>query len=505
MKDIPLVMASVMLFLLASVFISVAAQQRESTIIPGSSLEPITNSTWSSNSGLYAFGFYKQGKGYTVGIFLAGIPQKTVVWTANRDGQPVSDNSTLLFTNDGKLVLQSSIESQDFNIGHPLQSASSASMLDSGNFVLYNSSGRVIWQSFDHPTDTLLPTQRLLEDQQLVSSVSETDHSTGIFRLKMQKDGNLVQYPINTPDAAPYSYYASWVLGKGPGVTLNLGIGCHIYMLDHTGFNVKNITEGETSPKEEICLLRIDADGIFRVYSHNRDSWSIEWVSSNNTCDPKGLCGINAFCHSNVGSANCTCIPGYKFVNKGNWTGGCEKSFSADGCGNNGSFTYVIQEQQDTTWLDSPYSTLTLLSKKDCAQACLEDCNCETAIYDPDGSCKKQKLPLQYGRSPGDKAIVLIKVATSRYNRSDGFVPKEEKKMLRVDILIIGVSLAAFGLIMCGDQGNNDLVDIMIPFIIHASEEPGTTKFMRAAPDCCGWKPEEPPAKGFEQMTGSQA
>ncbi|KAE7998016.1 hypothetical protein FH972_002595 [Carpinus fangiana] len=34
---------------------------------------------WLSRSGLYAFGFYKQGNGYAVGIFMAGIPKKTVV------------------------------------------------------------------------------------------------------------------------------------------------------------------------------------------------------------------------------------------------------------------------------------------------------------------------------------------------------------------------------------------------------------------------------------------
>ncbi|KAF3440557.1 hypothetical protein FNV43_RR18841 [Rhamnella rubrinervis] len=120
----------VVLFLLASESIIIAAQQRESNIIPGSSLTPIANS-WLSNSGLYAFGFYKQGNGYAVGIFLAGTPQKTVAWTAKRDGHPVSQNSTLLFTNDGRLVLQSSTQRQDYNIGDPLRLASSASMLDS--------------------------------------------------------------------------------------------------------------------------------------------------------------------------------------------------------------------------------------------------------------------------------------------------------------------------------------------------------------------------------------
>ena len=68
-------------------------------------------------------------------------------------------------------------------------------MLDTGNFVLCNSDGGIMWQSYSHPTDTLLPTQRLAAGMQLISSASQTDQSTGTFGLYMQGDGNLVHYP----------------------------------------------------------------------------------------------------------------------------------------------------------------------------------------------------------------------------------------------------------------------------------------------------------------------
>ena len=50
-------------------------------------------------------------------------------------------------------------------------------MLDSGNFVLYNNSNSVIWESFDHPTDTILGGQNLFDYTDfLVSSVARSDH-----------------------------------------------------------------------------------------------------------------------------------------------------------------------------------------------------------------------------------------------------------------------------------------------------------------------------------------
>ena len=96
-------MASILLLfhLSISIMSTAVAQPRHSNISLGSSLTPTGQSAWPSPSGLYAFGFYKQAKGYAVGIFLAGIPQKTVVWTANRDDPPVPSNASLLFTTDG--------------------------------------------------------------------------------------------------------------------------------------------------------------------------------------------------------------------------------------------------------------------------------------------------------------------------------------------------------------------------------------------------------------------
>ncbi|ESR41070.1 hypothetical protein CICLE_v10027387mg, partial [Citrus x clementina] len=66
-------------------------QQGHSNINIGFSLSPNGNSSWLSPSGIYAFGFYQQSNGssYYVGVFLAGIPEKNVVWTANRDNPPM--------------------------------------------------------------------------------------------------------------------------------------------------------------------------------------------------------------------------------------------------------------------------------------------------------------------------------------------------------------------------------------------------------------------------------
>ncbi|KAJ7945274.1 Receptor-like protein kinase 1 [Quillaja saponaria] len=374
------------------------AQQGRSNISQGSSLSPRSNSSWLSSNGLYAFGFYQRENGYYVGIFLAGIPQKTVVWTANRDRSPVSSDVTLLFTTDGRLVLQSK-QGVETNIVNPSELVTSASILDSGNFVLYNSNGEVLWQSFENPTDTLLQGQHLHAAAELFSSVSETNPATGIFRLKMQTDGHLVQYPVETPDTAEYSYWASDTAGAGPNVILKLDENGHLYLLNEIGLYIKNLTAGYPT-REVVYLMRIDADGILRLYSHALDKnpeRSTLWSSSGNKCDPKGLCGLNGFCVTYDQEAECKCLPGFAPVHLGNWTSGCERNFTAESCkGENSSVGQNIVPVPNTKWENDPYSVLSLPTEEDCGKACLEDCFCEAALF-KEGSCKKQRLPMRYG------------------------------------------------------------------------------------------------------------
>ncbi|KAK1371572.1 Bulb-type lectin domain-containing protein [Heracleum sosnowskyi] len=126
-------------FLVSSIFPCDAQQNANNSLGQGSSLTPTGNSSWLSPSGLFAFGFYVQGNNrYRVGIFFAGLAvnNKTVVWTANRDDPPVSDDVTLRLI-DGRLILQHQTQDSTTDIVNPDQSISSVSMLDTGNFMLY--------------------------------------------------------------------------------------------------------------------------------------------------------------------------------------------------------------------------------------------------------------------------------------------------------------------------------------------------------------------------------
>ncbi|RVW32726.1 G-type lectin S-receptor-like serine/threonine-protein kinase LECRK1 [Vitis vinifera] len=318
---------------------------------------------------------------------------------------PSPSNVTLHFTSEGRLRLQTQAQQKEIVNS---ASASSASMLDSGNFVLYNSDGDMVWQSFDLPTDTLLL------------------------------------------DTETYAYYATNTGGVGDNVTLHLDGGGHLYLVNTNGFNIVNITDGGYD-NENLYLLRIDPDGIFKLYSHDlgqNGSWSILWRSSNDKCAPKGLCGVNGFCVVLDDRRGCECLPGFDFVVASNWSLGCIRNFQEEICkSKDGSTKFTMSTLENTWWEDASYSALSLSTQEDCEQACLEDCNCEAALFE-DGSCKKQRLPLRFGRrSLSDSNILFVKVGSPEVSRQGS------KKELRTNILVISVSLASFTLIILAISG----------------------------------------------------
>ncbi|KAK6158331.1 hypothetical protein DH2020_005645 [Rehmannia glutinosa] len=118
------------------------------------------------------------------------------VWIGNREN-PIHQNTDPILTIDttGKLIITrgggESIVIYSGESGMNL----SATLLDTGNFVVTEmssngSSGEILWQSFDYPTDTLLPGMKLGVNHRtgrnwtLSSWFDESDPASGAFNLE---------------------------------------------------------------------------------------------------------------------------------------------------------------------------------------------------------------------------------------------------------------------------------------------------------------------------------
>ncbi|KAI7985981.1 G-type lectin S-receptor-like serine/threonine-protein kinase LECRK1 [Camellia lanceoleosa] len=365
----------VVLLIFFILFAAVEAQKKTSNLISlGSFLSPISKpNSWLSPSGLFAFGFYLERNGFAVRIWIIGNPTNTVVWTANRDYPPVSSNSTIEFTRDG-------IELAIADFITPSR-VLSASMLDSGNFVIYNNNSSVIWQSFDFPTDTILGNQTLFHGPRLVSSASSSfDHSSGHYRLQMQVDGNLVAFPINcfNSDFAYASASASSLLGANGYYNLTITISS-LRLL-----TLAKASASSASPLVIIYRATLDDDGIFRLYSHRFVSYNtssnmlIEWSMLQEHCKVYGFCGFNNYCSITTGTqADCYCYPGFVLVNPSKKFLGCYMNFTEQHCRNKEGFGLVnITTLEKLRWFGLAYSVVPANNKEDCKKSFLEDCRC---------------------------------------------------------------------------------------------------------------------------------
>ncbi|PPD77525.1 hypothetical protein GOBAR_DD25543 [Gossypium barbadense] len=346
---------------------SLCVKQSSSIISLGSSLSSATQSIpWRSPSGRFAFGFYSQGGGLSVGVWLDGRGKNDnkVVWTANRDDPPLTSNVTLIL-NDKGVLLSIAVSGENKFIANPNNSAVSvfsASMLDSGNFVLYNKDNHTIWESFEHPTDTLLGGQTLLTNHELISSSSENDHSGGSASLDV--DGN-------------FRLYAHLFERNG---------GFQTYPLLRALLNSCKV--------RGFCGLNS-----YCTFNDNRPYCAC--LPGTDFIDPLQN---NLGCKRNYSEAHC----------KG---GKANIPF------------YKMTSMPGIEWTTGSFYGKERLSKDACSRTCLEDCNCEAAQFD-NGICRKQKLPLRYLLRDPDAQVnstVLLKVGIISLEADNDTVPSELK------------------------------------------------------------------------------
>ncbi|KAL4012212.1 hypothetical protein IC575_029308 [Cucumis melo] len=116
----------------------------------------------------FTLGFFSLNNSTTpryVGIWYSQIPQRTIVWVANRN-QPLNDTSgTFALDRHGNVVLFTPTQTISlWSTNTTIQSNDDVSieLQNTGNLALIErQSEKVIWQSFDYPSHVFLPYMKL--------------------------------------------------------------------------------------------------------------------------------------------------------------------------------------------------------------------------------------------------------------------------------------------------------------------------------------------------------
>ncbi|EXB89237.1 Putative receptor protein kinase ZmPK1 [Morus notabilis] len=323
------------LFLLLPLLFQAPFSSSTNTLLPGSSLsvKSATSDVLVSPNGVFSAGFKAVGENaFCFAIWFAISSDPTIVWMANRD-QPVNGRgSKLSLTKNGNLVLLDAGRVTLWSTGTRNISAVKLQLEDTGNLVLRTSEGGqsfTLWESFKSPTDTLLPQQKLTMDTDVVSSKSQTNYSSGYYKLYWDDD-NVLHLLCHGPDRQlssvywPYPWLKYFENGRSTynnsktAVLNSFGV-----FSSSDDLFVLASDYGEKLHRR----LTLDPDGNLRLYSFDmkKSTWVVTWQAFPKPCDIHGTCGPNSFCtyHHSFGQ-RCSCIHGFKMANHRDWFYGCE-------------------------------------------------------------------------------------------------------------------------------------------------------------------------------------
>ncbi|XP_021676834.2 G-type lectin S-receptor-like serine/threonine-protein kinase RKS1 isoform X2 [Hevea brasiliensis] len=354
-------------------------------------IDTITNNESLPHSGIllskesnFALGFFSPGgsRYKYLGIWYHKLPGRTVVWVANREN-PIGDSSVALsMSSDGNLVLHASTD-QNFpiwstNVSLKGRGACKARLLDSGNLVLVQSE-RIVWQSFDYPTDTMLPGIKLGLDLKngfnrfLTSWRSADDPAIGDFSFKLN--------PTGSPQFFLYKGLIPYWRGKPWTPSVSTTIPQYLFKFTFTNTEDEIYYSYAVDDKSVIIRTVVDNSGLLQSLTWDNGSrqWKQSWWVPKY---PYGHCGPYSICNANnVDTSECTCLPGYKPKSLMKWyfrdaSAGClRKQQQTSMCRNREGFIKVAGVKFPDTSIASLMNKS--MSSFGCEQFCLRNCSCK--------------------------------------------------------------------------------------------------------------------------------
>ncbi|KAK4268028.1 hypothetical protein QN277_024735 [Acacia crassicarpa] len=339
----------------------------------------------------------------------------TVIWMANRDVLVNGKGSTLTIRSNGNMVLNDAGQVDVWATNTTSLKPPQLILKDDGNLILLEPPHHTVWQSFDFPTDTLVPGQRLTRHASLVSSNSQTNPSSGFHKLFFDND-NVLRLVYDGPELSSIYWPPPWNLPQQNGrSTFNAS---RFAFLDLYGDFIS--TDNFTSMTSDCALvlqrrLTIDTDGNVRVYSRrNRgEKWYVSWQVFSAVCDIHGICGENSFCkYEPYTGSTCSCLPGYRFKDESNLSLGCEADFNWSCNPQDSDFLYI----PNGDFYGYDQGTYLNITFDECKNQCLTLCNCKGFQYTHDGFqylCYPKTLLVNGNLSPAFKGGFHLRLPNS--------------------------------------------------------------------------------------------
>ncbi|KAF8766115.1 hypothetical protein HU200_007611 [Digitaria exilis] len=298
--------------------------------------------------------------------------ERRVVWVANRNN-PIKDKLGILKFDDSSnlIVLDGSGNSITVAYGVGVQDLE-AVILDNGNFVLRSISNqaKIIWQSFDFPTDTWLPEMNITLGSKLLTSwKSYDDPAVGDYSFGpgVTNASELIIW---------WKGIAYWTSGGWDGDVNALIPDLKSINTIPLYFHCDNLTCTYTpNPASRLTQFVLDPNGALSIeqFDPGAQSWTLLWRQPP-SCEVSNLCGVFGICNDNMQTSHCRCLKGFAPQ---------DTQYSRKGC------TRKIPLQCDgDKFIDMPGmrlpgngDKLSVMGDDGCESACMINCSCTAYVH----------------------------------------------------------------------------------------------------------------------------
>ncbi|PWA50989.1 S-locus lectin protein kinase family protein [Artemisia annua] len=304
----------------------------------------------------------------------------TVVWTANRN-DPISESGQFRLSVTGIGIYDDSgvpvWSTPEFESG-----VDSLQLLDSGNLVLVNRVGDILWQSFDYPTDTIVSGQRFRVGGSIIGSKSDSDISEGDYSFSVSSSDGIFQWKkltyfrllMDLKSVKNSNRPVSYVVVNGSGFDMVSDPGSEVVVQVIMTTDVKST---------DFRILKILPDGTIVVNRYTDKNWVTDFATPADSCRDPYRCGKLGLC----AAGKCSCPHGFRVDPKTN-TGcsfsnntlslpeSCDKATSPK-LNSSGEYVYVelgIGTKYFLPDFTTPVKTGVDIST--CEDICSSDCSC---------------------------------------------------------------------------------------------------------------------------------
>ncbi|GAB2271959.1 hypothetical protein Dimus_006787 [Dionaea muscipula] len=303
-----------------------AGSSMAADVSPGSVLSASNpDQKWSSPGGKFSLGFFPitSTTYYLAVVYESKLP----IWEAGGPDTFADSAATFNFLSTGNLQLVNGSGIVLWQSNTSSLGVSSASVDDSGNFVLQTNSSVSVWSTFNNPTDSIAPSQNFTTFMVLAS---------GLYSFRLTSVGNLT---LKWNNSITY-----WTLGLNS--TVNQSLSQPSIGLQPSG--ILSLFDASLKTSEPMAyssdfaeavdfrVLKLDEDGNLKIFSSPSGNGTtlVRWMAVSDQCEVYGYCGNMGICsYNDTDDPICGC-PSKNFVpiDPNDSRKGCVRTLELNNC-----------------------------------------------------------------------------------------------------------------------------------------------------------------------------